>query len=62
MTAIGKGFVAVLSTDQRWPIERKPATSRGQAFAKARLLLDAAERRQWHQGETVSVTVAQAED
>jgi hypothetical protein len=52
MTAIGRGFVATLSTDVRGPIERKPAASWGQAFAKARLLLDAAERRQWNQGES----------
>jgi hypothetical protein len=45
MTAIGRGFIATLSTDQREPVERRPATSWKQAFAKARLLLDAAERR-----------------
>jgi hypothetical protein len=49
MTAMGREFVAALSTDMRGPIERKPAASWGQAFAKARLLLDAAERRQLNQ-------------
>jgi hypothetical protein len=62
MTAIGRGFVATLSTDQRGPIERKPATSRSAAFVKARLLLDAAERRDWHNGEIVSVSIAQSEE
>jgi hypothetical protein len=57
MTATGKGFVAVLSTDQRGPIERKPATSWEQAFVKARLLLDAAERRDWFRGETIIIKV-----
>jgi hypothetical protein len=54
--------VAVLSSSERGPIERKPATSWAQAFAKARLLLDAAERRTWNQGEAVSVSVAQSEE
>ncbi len=62
MTAVAKEFVAVLSTDMRGPIERKPATSRAQAFLKARLLLDAAERRTWNLGETVSVSVSQSEE
>jgi hypothetical protein len=48
MTAIGKGFIATLSTDMRGPVERRSATSRSQAFVKARLLLDAAERRAWN--------------
>jgi hypothetical protein len=61
MTAIGKGFVATLSTNEREPVECKPAASWGHAFAKARLLLDAAQRRPWNQGEVVSVNVAQSE-
>jgi hypothetical protein len=62
MVAIGKGFVATLSTDMRGPIERKPAATWGQAFAKARLLLDAAEKRDWYRGEVVSVQVAQSDE
>jgi hypothetical protein len=62
MTAIGRGFVVVLASDMRGPIERKPATSWGQAFLKARLLLDAAERRDWHRGEVVSISVAQSDE
>jgi hypothetical protein len=62
MTAIGKGYVAVLSTNERGPIERRSATSWGMAFAKARLLLDAAERRDWHRGEVVSIEVRQADE
>ena len=62
MSAIGKTYVATLSSDQRGPIERRPATSWGQAFLKAKLLLDAAEKRDWYKGETVSVSVAQSEE
>jgi hypothetical protein len=61
MSAIGKGFVAVLVSDMHGPLERRPATSWGQAFAKARLLLDAAERRTWHNGEIVHVEIAQSD-
>jgi len=39
VTAVGKGFVAVLATDMRGPIERRPATTRREAFAAARDLL-----------------------
>jgi hypothetical protein len=60
LTAIGSGYVAVLSTNERGPIERKPASSRQQAFQKARLLLDAAERRTWNLGEVVRIEIAQA--
>jgi hypothetical protein len=63
LSPIGKTYVAVLSSNVRGPLERKPATSWGQAFLKARLLLDAAERRRdWYRGETVSVSVAQADE
>jgi hypothetical protein len=63
MTAVGKGYCAVLSSSMRGPLDRKPATSWEQAFLKARLLLDAAERRpDWYRGEVVSVSVAQSED
>jgi hypothetical protein len=62
MTAVGKSFIATLSTDMRGPVERRPATSRAQAFVKARLLLDAAERRTWNLGEIVSVSVTQRDE
>jgi hypothetical protein len=62
MTAIGQGYVAVLATDMRGPVERRPATTRREAFAAARDLLDAAERRDWHRGEAISVEVRQAEE
>jgi hypothetical protein len=62
LTAIGKTYVAILSTDMRGPVERKPAATWEMAFIKARLLLDAAERRRdWWKGEVVSVAVAQSE-
>jgi hypothetical protein len=62
LTAVGKGYCATLSSDMRGPIERKPAGSWEQAFLKARLLLDAAERRRdWFRGEVVSVTISQLE-
>ena len=61
MTAVGKGYCATLSSDMRGPIERKSATSWGQAFLKAKLLLDAAEKRDWYRGEAISVSVEQAE-
>jgi hypothetical protein len=63
VTAVGKGYCATLSSDMRGPLERKQATSWEQAFLKAKLLLDAAERRRdWYCGETVSVSVAQADE
>ena len=62
MTAVGKGYCATLSSDMRGPIERKPATSWGQAFLKARLLLDAAEKRDWWKGERVAVSIEQSDD
>jgi hypothetical protein len=61
VTAIGRGFTVTLSSDMRGPVERRPATSWGQAFVKARLLLDAAERRTWHNGEIVRVEIAQSD-
>ncbi len=62
MSAIGKGYTATLSSSMRGPLEKKSATSWAQAFAKGRLLLDAAERRRdWYRGEVVSVEVRQAD-
>ena len=62
MVAIGKDYVAVLSTSERGPVERRKAGTRSQAFAAPRTLLDVAERRDWHRGEVVTVEVRQAED
>ena len=62
LSPIGKTYVAVLSSDMRGPIERKPAKSWQDAFIRARLLLDAPERRDWWRGEVVSVAVAQADE
>ena len=62
MTAIGKGYVAVLSTNERGPIERRPARTWSEACAAARQLLDLVEHGQWHQGEILLVEVRQADD
>jgi hypothetical protein len=62
MTAVGLEFVAILSTNERGPVERRAALTRKQAFAAARVLLDVAERRDWHHGEVVSVEVRQADE
>jgi hypothetical protein len=43
VVAIGKDYVAVLSTNERGPVERRKAGTRLQAFAAARTLLDVAE-------------------
>jgi hypothetical protein len=62
MTAIGKGYVATLSTNERGPVERRPATTRREAFAAARDLLDAAEHLETRRGEIVSVSVGQSDE
>jgi hypothetical protein len=61
MTAIGKGFVAVLITNERGPLVTRKAATMSDAFAVARRLLDDAERQQFNRGEIVSVQVAQSE-
>jgi hypothetical protein len=61
MTAVGRGFLAVLSTDMRGPLVKRKAETREAAFAVARRLLDDAERQQFNRGEIVSVAVAQSE-
>jgi hypothetical protein len=61
MTAVGREFVAILSTDMRGPVERRKASTRKQAFAAARTLLDVAERRDWNRGELVRVEIAQSD-
>jgi len=61
VTAVGKGYCATLSTNERGPVERRKAGTRSQAIAAARTLLDVAERRDWNRGEIVSVAVAQSE-
>jgi hypothetical protein len=62
VTAIGKSFLAILSTNERGPVERRKAGTRLQAFAAARTLLDIAERRDWHRGEVISVRVEQSDE
>jgi hypothetical protein len=61
VTAVGREFIAILSTNERGPVERRKAGTRKQAFAAARTLLDIAERREFNRGEVVSVEVRQAE-
>jgi hypothetical protein len=62
MTAIGREFIAILSTNERGPVERRKAGTRLQAFAAARTLLDVAERRDWNRGETLSVSIGQSDE
>jgi hypothetical protein len=62
VTAVGKDFKAVLSTNMRGPIVTRKADTREAAFAVARRLLDDAERREFNRGEVVSVEVRQAEE
>jgi hypothetical protein len=62
MTAIGRGFTATLSTNERGPIVTRKAVTMSDAFAAAHRLLDDAEDRQLNLGEIVSVAVAQSED
>ncbi len=62
MTAIGREYIAILSTNVRGPVERRKAGTRTQAFAAARTLLDVAERRDWNRGELVRVEVGQSDD
>jgi hypothetical protein len=61
VTAIGKTFVAILSSDMRGPLVKRRAATMADAYAAARRLLDEAEAKTWHLGEVVSVAVAQAE-
>jgi hypothetical protein len=62
VTAIGRGFVAVLASDQRGPLVTRRATTWNEAVAIARVLLDQVEDDQrWHRGERLSVQVAQAD-
>ena len=61
MTAIGRGYVAVLSTNERGPIVTRKAATMADAFAVAHRLLDDAEDRQFNRGEIISVAVAQAD-
>jgi hypothetical protein len=62
MTAVGKGYVAVLLSDMRGPMERRPAKTLREAFAAARVLLAVAEARKWYPGEAVSIRIEQAEE
>jgi hypothetical protein len=62
VTAVGKGFVVILSSDMRGPMERRPAKTWAQAFVSARALLAVAECRKWYPGEAVSIRIEQAEE
>jgi hypothetical protein len=62
VTAIGREFTATLLINERGQVERRKAGTRKQAFAAARTLLDIAERRDWNRGETLSVSIGQAEE
>jgi len=42
-------------------VERRKASTRKQALAAARTLLDVAERRDWNRGELVRVEIAQSD-
>ena len=62
MTAVGRGFVAVLASDMRGPMMTRRAPTWSGAVAIARVLLDQVEDDQrWHRGERLSVQVAQAD-
>jgi hypothetical protein len=58
--AVGRGFVAVLASDQRGPMVTRKAETREAAFAVARRLLDEAEDRTWFNGDLVRVEVGQS--
>jgi hypothetical protein len=62
MTAIGKGFVATLSSNERGPILTRRASTSSEAISAAHVLLDRAEDQQWHLGERVSAQIAQSDD
>jgi hypothetical protein len=62
VTAIGKGFRAVLATDQRGNVEAREAKTRLEAYTAARGLLALAECRKWYAGEVVSIRIEQRED
>jgi hypothetical protein len=53
VTAVGKTFVATLTTDQRGPVLTLKAATKADAFMQAHRLLDQAEDREWHRGEAV---------
>jgi hypothetical protein len=59
MVAIGRGFVAVLSTDQRGPVLTRKAAAKSEAFMQAHALLDQAEDMARYRGEVVGVRVEQ---
>jgi hypothetical protein len=62
MVAIGTNWQASLVSDQRGPVLTRRAKTRSDAFAQAHRLLEDAEDRQFHRGETVSVAVAQSDE
>jgi hypothetical protein len=62
MTAIGREFIAILSTNERGPIEHRPARTWSEACVAARQLLDLVEHGQWHRSEIVLVEVRQSDE
>ena len=61
MTAIGKAFVAVLSSDQRGPLVTRRSKTKSDAYSMAHRLLDDAEDMVWFNGELVRVEVGQSD-
>ena len=62
MTAIGNGYFATLSTNERGNLERRKADTLAHAYLEAHWLLHQAQEQIWNRGETVSVSVGQAEE
>ena len=61
VTAIGTTWRALLTSDQRGPVLSRRAKTRADAFAQAHRLMDEAEDRQWFNGETIRIEVAQSD-
>jgi hypothetical protein len=60
--AIGKGYQAVLATDQRGNVEVREAKTRSEAFTAARGVLALAKYRKWYTGEIISIRIEQREE
>jgi hypothetical protein len=61
VTAVGTTWRALLTSDQRGPVLSRRAKTRADAFAQAHRLMDEAEDRQWFNGETIRIEVAQSD-
>jgi hypothetical protein len=62
LTAIGKAFVAVLSSDQRGPLVTRRSKTKSDAYSMAHRLLDDAQDMVWFNGELVRIEMSQAEE